>query len=1198
MAPLLSSGSLSSDYFDDDPDFIQALNHVVLPGDIEASPVRHNPIDEDIELQPPPSTQPGLKRPRSLPTEEDGSKFHSVLASVDANDGDSSYMSSYTYGASHFGDYGEYMSRKRAKLQLQNAEMDVKDGGSEARGRIFHGLQIYINGWTEPSVQDLRQLIIQHGGIFHAYLDKKSLVTHIITCSLTPAKIREFKHMKVVKPDWLTESVKAGTLLPWHDFIFRPGERVEESQGRNVAQKLLSDGFISQGNRRTEKKVSDEQPEDITLTIEHPNEPVAGPPCHSSSVSDQVHTDYAHPSIIHHRPASPEDAARIPDYAAHTSNPHAERAMADPAWRAAHTSVAPDFIEDYYKNSRLHHLSTWKSELKNLVAEAQERAENGSASAWSRSTEGTKTAVEKVMEENSGGAGLVGGSAEDDVSMRGAELVKKPPVKGKGKERAADAEERVIMHCDFDSFFVSAGLVNRPHLRGKPVVVCHSQGNTGGGSSTSEIASASYEARKFGIKGGMSLQQARKLCPTVLTIPYEFQRYKQFSLQFYTILMAHADDLQAVSVDEALIDVTSSVARIRTELSRSQEEQGISPDPAKDFAEAIRAQVKKVTGCEVSIGIAQNIMLARLASRRAKPAGSFHLRVADVPEFLAPLDIDDLHGFGYSARQKAQEKLGATSLGELTKKSKATLCEALGKGTGELLYKALRGIDDRKLESDKPRKSVSCDINYGIRFENNDQAESFIYQMGEEVSRRLCSIDMKGRSLTLKILKRDPSAPVEAPKFMGHGLCEAFNKQAPLIGPGGRATSEAKIIGEHAWRLLKSLSFDPKELRGIGIQIQKLEKGSGVVETESGQAVLPFKPVESPKGPGSAAAEPVNGKTDDQLHIHVQPPSQDDDIQIIEKPARGDTGVVDLPSFSQVDMSVFAALPDDVRKELETEYQRRSVTPAPGPNPARSRSPSLAAAERKGKFLVKGTNVKRITQQLAPRNRPILSPAKNRLFAKREGPSAVKVTDAELRKYKMDPEVFRMLPVDMQREQLAMARGPGASVFAERKILKPYTRRRTKSSSAPFRRPPAPRAVYFEPAFLKQQGKTKGEKLYFTETDDVQCVIEAWVDGFREHPPNQKDVDYFAKWLVQCVDGSRSADTGIEKAVAVAKWWLLLLRRHFAIWEHAPESDSDASCGAVTSEVVGRAWWKAFREVKGKMDVVARKRFGGSLSLK
>ena len=116
----------------------------------------------------------------------------------------------------------------------------------------------------------------------------------------------------------------------------------------------------------------------------------------------------------------------------------------------------------------------------------------------------------------------------------------------------------------------------------------------------------------------------------------------------------------------------------------------------------------------VSIGIAHNIMLARVASRKAKPAGSFHIFPHAAQELLAPLDIDDLHGFGGSARQKALEKLGATTLGELAKRSRATLCEALGRGTGETLYNAIRGVDHRRLESDKPRKSVSCDINVSL----------------------------------------------------------------------------------------------------------------------------------------------------------------------------------------------------------------------------------------------------------------------------------------------------------------------------------------------------------------------------------------------------------------------------------------------------------------------------------------------------
>lgn len=152
-----------------------------------------------------------------------------------------------------------------------------------------------------------------------------------------------------------------------------------------------------------------------------------------------------------------------------------------------------------------------------------------------------------------------------------------------------------------------------------------------------------------------------------------------------------------------------------------------------------------------------------------------------ISDFLAPLEISDLHGFGWSTKQKALEKLGATTLGELAKKSKGTLIDALGKTTGETLYNAVRGIDEKHLESDKPRKSVSCEINvsrilflrfrqcmipiqYGIRFENHEQVKAFIHQMAAEVKRRMDSIGMVGRSVTLKVMKRDPTAPVEPPK--------------------------------------------------------------------------------------------------------------------------------------------------------------------------------------------------------------------------------------------------------------------------------------------------------------------------------------------------------------------------------------------------------------------------------------------------
>ncbi|KAF4614910.1 hypothetical protein D9613_003349 [Agrocybe pediades] len=1053
------SQSNSSDYFEgDDSQFLEALGTITLPGDVPVEQKTSQDLEEEAE--PPPLAQPLKRRYSQLFDDDEEATVH-VEAEND------------TYGAAHFGNFGEYMRRKRAKLQIQNAQMS-QDSGDDG---IFKGLAIYINGWTKPSVQDLRQLIVQHGGIFHAYLDKKAMVTHIITCSLTPAKIREFKNMKVVRPEWLTESVKEGRLLPWRNYIYIHEERQESTQGaKNQQQKLVD---------KPEKKPTK-------------------------------------PTVYTTDPLTREHAALIPGYAADRSNPSAQRAMKNPEWRKAHTSVSSDFIDGYYRNSRLHHLSTWKSELKDLVQEAQERAESG------------------PLEEHVGKIG-----SEAGVSMRGAELVMKSPSKWKGKGKAVDDQERVIMHCDFDCFFVSAGLISRPELKGKPVVV--------------------------------------------ITIPYEFERYKQFSLLFYTVLMSHADDLQAVSVDEALIDATITVNQLRA--------QSGTEDPAKDYAEKIRAEVRKATGCEISIGISHNILLARLATRRAKPGGSYHLLMEEVPEFLAPLCISDLHGFGWSTKQKAIEKLGSDNLAELTKKSKGVLIDALGKSTGETLYNALRGIDDKALESDKPRKSVSCEINYGIRFENNEQAETFVKQMAVEVKKRLDAVGMLGRSITLK--------------FLGHGICDLFNKQMPLIGPGGKATSDDQIIGDHAWRLLKLFNFDPRELRGIGIQIQKLESASTANAAPPGQKVLPFKLKPAAVGTSKDAGA---------SHSIPQSTSKKDE-QTNGDPVKPSTVTFDLPSFSQVDRSVFDALPRDVREELENEYKRRSASPftsaAPVPDSRRLNNRPLAGASI---FPTRRSvtpsvfpqrplaNHKRITQQLAPRSRAAISPRKSILSvwaAKEQEKQAkkaagVQISDAALRELKLDPEVFRALPKKIQREQLTRARilrdkGYIPEPPAERKILKP--KKHELPPGYVVYRAPKPKARHPQPPFLRQQGKDKKEKLYFTETDDIQRIVETWVTTYQHWAPREKDVEFLAKFLIQSVDRERATDVGVERAVAVMKWWLVLLRRLFPASEFY-EDDSDDDENAMHRNKVGEAWWDALHGVQRKMDEVTRKRFGGRLSYK
>ncbi|KAG6902660.1 hypothetical protein C0995_013352 [Termitomyces sp. Mi166 len=1193
----VSSQTNSSDYYEeDDPVFLAALATTTLPGDVSMDHEPENDgLDDSQELEPPPATQPSLKRPRMEVYEERGRQGQAE-STVDED----------TYGQSHFGEYGEYMRRKRAKLQIQNADIEQETGSDKD---LFKGLAIY----------DLRKLILKHGGIFQPYLDRKSIVTHIVTCSLTGAKMRDFKHLKVVRPEWLVESAKKGILLPWKDYIFSQTERSENIQGSKAKQPDLlnpSMSFTATPSRNLArnfappitpvKQKPQVQSEANTPTTKKPlllpTPPRKGGRNISrspQSLNGGQETEFAispfaqlqapSPNVANTATPPPHPPApnakqgiagaskptkknytknEAPSYAGHKSNPLAERVMANPEWRNAHTSVAPDFIEGYYKNSRLHYLSTWKAELKNLVQEAQERAE----------TAGAAELVGRIDSELSKSKEPVG----DGVSMRGAELVMKPhdkgKGKGKGKEKAVD--DRVIMHCDFDCFFVSAGLTTRPQLKGKPVVVCHSQGAQGGASSTSEIASASYEARSFGIRNGM--------------------RYKQLSLKFYTILMKHADDLQAVSVDEALIDVSSVVLQLR---ANNSQDEGVV-DPAKDFAEMIRAQVRKATGCEVSVGISHNILLARLATRRAKPAGSYHLVPEEVQDFLAPLSITDLHGFGSSAKQKAQEKLGVASLGDLMDKSKAVLCDALGKSTGETLYNALRGIDEKKLESDKPRKSVSCEINvgslrmshaaladhfdqYGIRFENGQQAEAFIYQMAKEVAKRLDDIGMLGRSITLKIMKRDPSAPVEPPKFLGHGACDLYNKQIALIGPGGRAASDERVIGEHAYRILRSFNFDPKELRGIGIQIQKLEKPSSGGPAQQG--MLPFRRFPSPKKP--ARPPPPMAPPDIVLH----PPSDDLQEPINqESPTKDNAG---LPNFSQVDMEVFNALPDDVRNELEIEYQRRSVSLPPAGPPPPPLPPRKDIFPKK--IAMKGTNYSRIVRQQRPRNtRPIVLPTKNPLFKKKSRAGAVKMSDEALRALNIDPTVFRDLPPNVQHEQLTMLRliekyGKLPTPPSKRKILKP--RKRKPIPAHLLWRAPPPRARYVAPPILRQQGKQKDEKFLMTETADIQRVIELWITTYQRWAPKEQDVELFTKYLVNVVDGTQYGDVGVERAIAILKWWLVLLRRHWGGSEYVEE---DEEMEFSQGNPVGAAWWKIFREVKAKMDVVARKKFGGCLSLK
>jgi DNA repair protein REV1 len=439
---------------------------------------------------------------------------------------------------------------------------------------------------------------------------------------------------------------------------------------------------------------------------------------------------------------------------------------------------------------------------------------------------------------------------------------------------------------------------------------------------------------------------------------------------------------------------------------------------------------------------------------------------------------------------------------------------------------------------------------------------------------------------------------------MGHGICLTYNRQSPLSGPLGRATDDDKVIGGLSWKLLKLMNIPPNELRGLGIQIQKLES-SAPPTMPAGQVRLSFKPVASPRK-GETSTSKAFAITDPfeefAPELDVQhTPGIILDFSATVRP-HTDQLATDLPAFSQVDISVFNALPDDVRAELEAQYKHRSVTPAPREPSTPPDRPDLA----------------RITHQLAPRSRPLAGPAKGKVWfalpAKR-AQAPPRATSSQLGALGIDVEVFRALPVNIQREQLAQARG-----LATRLSQRPARARRPLK--APMRLgerfrppkgphefippPPPPAAKFVEPPTLRRPPVEKGgEKRTVVDGTEVQKMIGEWVDSFREHIPHRRDVEYFGRYLESCVEN----DLGVERAVGVVRWWGVLLRRLFGTWERVGEEEAGKLLdewvdgraiqqGEVTSEMVGRAWWRIFKEITMRMNAVARKRFGGSLAYK
>ena len=278
-----------------------------------------------------------------------------------------------------------------------------------------------------------------------------------------------------------------------------------------------------------------------------------------------------------------------------------------------------------------------------------------------------------------------------------------------------------------DAFFASVEQLDNPLLKGKPVAV-------GGSGERSVVAAASYEARKFGVRSAMSSIVAKRLCPDLIFVKHNFERYKEVSSQVMEIFKEYTDLIEPLSIDEAFLDVTYDKKKIGS---------------ATLIAKKIRAEIKRKTGLTASAGISVNKFLAKIASDINKPDGLFVIKPEEAEKFIEDLPVEKFYGIGKVTAQK-MHILGIHSGSDLKKWDLVSLVRNFGKA-GVFFFNIVRGIDERPVEPDQERKSVGTEITYEKDLLTRFEIVAELYRLEKELMERLENAETTGRTITLKI---------------------------------------------------------------------------------------------------------------------------------------------------------------------------------------------------------------------------------------------------------------------------------------------------------------------------------------------------------------------------------------------------------------------------------------------------------------
>jgi DNA polymerase-4 len=345
-----------------------------------------------------------------------------------------------------------------------------------------------------------------------------------------------------------------------------------------------------------------------------------------------------------------------------------------------------------------------------------------------------------------------------------------------------------IIHIDMDAFYASVEQRDQPDLRGKPLAV-------GGAGARGVVASASYEARRFGVRSAMPSSTARRLCPELLFVKARFEVYKEVSQQIRTIFLEYTDLVEPLSLDEAYLDVTDNKKGMQS---------------ATLVAQEIRRRIEAETQLTASAGVSFNKFLAKIASDVNKPNGIKVITPAEATAFLDALPIEKFHGVGKVTAEK-MKRMGILTGADLKQFSELELLQKFGKVGGHY-YRIVRAEDDRPVNPHRIRKSIGAERTFSEDLTKiADMKEKLSYLAGV-VFEYMKKTDNFGRTVTLKIKSADFKLSTRSRTF-------------------GREVTDLEQLTQIVFELLHENEEEVERVRLLGVTVSNLQKeheGEGV----------------------------------------------------------------------------------------------------------------------------------------------------------------------------------------------------------------------------------------------------------------------------------------------------------------------------------------------------------------------------------